>query len=573
MNEQAIMHIPDSRYCFALDEKRVVLRLRTAKDEELNCVRAIYGCKYEFALERKEAFLKKEYTDRLYDYYTVELMLTDVRLVYVFYLECGERGFYYSEEGLTEHYDFNLSFYNCFQLPYINSADIHRRVDWMRDACFYQIFVDRFAAGKEEKDKSYINLKWGERPNPKSFAGGDLKGITQKLPYLRDSGFNAIYLTPVFCSISNHKYDIFDYRKIDPQFGTEEDFRELVESAHEMGIRIVMDAVFNHCSEKAAPFQDVLKNGRSSAYFDWFIIRGDRPEETAGGMNYECFGACAYMPKWNTSNPEVQNYLIDIAVYWIREYGIDGWRLDVSDEVSHDFWRAFRKAVKEEKPECVIIGENWHDAYPYLQGDQYDSIMNYAFTKACLDYFAFGAYDAEQFGYKLNELLMRNTDQVNGMMLNLLDCHDTHRFLTQLAGNKKRLLAASAVLMMYPGTPCIYYGTEIPLEGGYDPDCRRTFDWNRENWDMEFRNALLSLVSFRREVSFQDDGAHIFSDQSVFYLERKAKEGTVLLAVNLSGSNRNIETDGKVILQAGFENGTLWNEGFALIQRIPEPAE
>lgn len=226
--------------------------------------------------------------------------------------------------------------------------------------------------------------------------------------------------------------------QVDSQFGTNEDLHRLIDQAHAKGIRIVLDAVFNHCSEELSQFQDVLKRGKESPYYDWFVIYGDKPDPQAG--NYEMFASCTYMPKFNTSNPEVQKYLCDIGCHYVEKYGIDGWRLDVSDEVSHDLWRAFRKAVKGCNAECIIIGENWHDASNYLRGDQYDSIMNYAFTKACLDYFAAGAANAEQTAWKLNDILARNTDTVNSMMLNLLDSHDTHRFSQRWGWIVKRWL-------------------------------------------------------------------------------------------------------------------------------------
>ena len=207
-----------------------------------------------------------------------------------------------------------------------------------------------------------------------------------------------------------------------------------MEKVHARGMKLVLDAVFNHCSENLSQFQDVLKNGRGSKYFDWFVIRGDKISEARD--NYETFAACDYMPKFNTSNPEVQRYLLDIAVHYIREYDIDGWRLDVSDEISHYFWRKFREEVKAAKKDAVIIGENWHDANSNLRGDQYDSIMNYAFTKACLDFFATDSINAEQLVWRLNGLLMRNSSTVNQMMLNLLDSHDTHRFYKEV--NKER---------------------------------------------------------------------------------------------------------------------------------------
>lgn len=540
MLEQAIYHRPETQYSYALDKNTVALRLRTAK-EDTPFVRVLYGGKYDFASARLSASMCLSYSDRLYNYYTAELKLADVRLVYVFELTDGGKRYYYSEDGLTEDYAFDLSFYNAFQIAYLNEADVFPVVGWMKDARFYQIFVDRFARGNFTKDDAYINLAWGEIPDPKSFAGGDLKGIAEKLPYLRALGVNALYLTPVFRSVSNHKYDIEDYFAIDDMFGGEPDFRKFIESAHAAGMRVVLDAVFNHVSERCAQFRDVCKKGRKSEYFDWFLIDGEKIDRRK--VNYQCFASCDYMPKWNTSNLEVQEYLIGVALHYMRGYAIDGWRLDVSDEVSHAFWRKFRAAVKEENQDCVIIGENWHDANAYLRGDQYDGIMNYAFTKACLDVFAFRTMDAREFAQKLNELLMRNSDTVNLMMLNLLDSHDTHRFFTQVKGDVNKLECALAVLYLYVGAPCIYYGTEIAMEGGYDPDCRRTMDWDREKQRPRPWNLVQKLAALKeREPSLHGAAVRIWAEGDLLFLERGQKGG-LRLVVNFGTEAAELEKD------------------------------
>jgi len=518
MIEQAIYHKPETEYGYAKDGKTFCLRIRTAR-EDTPTIHVVYGGKYDFWETQHRKAMSLSYRDRLYNYYTVDLQPEDIRLVYVFEIQQDKETSYYSEDGLSTTYDFTLNFYNAFQIAYINDSDVHKPVDWMHSACFYQFFIDRFFRGDNEKDDSYINLPWGEIPDPKSFAGGDLKGIQKKLPYLQDLGINALYLTPIFKSISNHKYDIQDYFIVDAMFGNNADFAELVEAAHERNIRVVIDAVFNHVSDQCEQFQDVLKHGKESRYFDWFIIHGDAVDQE--NVNYECFSSCNYMPKWNTSNPEVQDFLISIAVHWIKEYHIDGWRLDVSDEVSHYFWRRFRQAVKAANPECAIIGENWHNANTYLQGDQYDSIMNYAFTKACLDFFAFDALDACGFANKLNELLMRNTDTVNNMMLNLLDSHDTHRFFTQVGEDKTKLESALAVLYLFVGTPCIYYGTEIAMPGGYDPDCRRTMDWVKA----EAQGSTWKLIQKLTKLKKDDPALHshqikVYAEGNVFFLNR-----------------------------------------------------
>jgi len=552
MNEYAMLHTPDSKYCFPVGEQEVVIRFRMAKEDEGAKVTLIYACKYEFHERRQKARMEIKYTDRLYHYYEIRLKLSDVRLAYIFQIENDNQIYYFCEDGLTEGYHFEEGFYNFFQMPYINANDVMPVVEWMKRATFYQIFVDRFYMGNHKKDKSYINMRWEDKPTPKSFAGGDLRGIIEKLDYLMELGITAIYLTPIFQSLSNHKYDTIDYMTIDPQFGTKEDFAELVKEAHARGIRIVLDAVFNHCSMQMRQFADVLEKGKNSRYYKWFVICGDFPNPEK--CNYECFAACNYMPKLNTANEEVQDFLIQIALYWLKKFDIDGWRLDVSDEISHGFWRKFRQAVKREKADAVIIGENWHDAYPYLQGDQYDSIMNYAFTKACLDYFARGTFDAAQMAEKLNANLMRNTEQVNRMMLNLLDSHDTHRFFTEVKKDKDKLVAAVALTMVFPGAPCIYYGTEICMEGGYDPDSRRGFCWDETAWDKEVHTKIKELIHLRENPVLAEAGVRIYEKEQMLVIRRECDKEALILYVNLTGQEKRVIAPQKANVRILSEN-------------------
>lgn len=573
MNEHALLHKPDSNFCFPVGAKQIIIRLRVMKGEPFHKVSVLHACKYEFHIARKETMMVKKYSDRYFDYYETKLDLDDVRFAYIFALDTNEGRFYFSEDGVTKEYDFNLGFYNFFQLPYISKEDVHETVEWMKSAVFYQIFVDRFLMANEQKDKSYINLSWGERPSPKSFAGGDLKGIIKKLDYIVDLGANTIYLTPIFKSISNHKYDTIDYKEIDPQFGTKEDLKELVIKAHEKGVRIVLDAVFNHCSNQMMQFQDVLNKGKESEYYDWFFIYGDTV--TTNPCNYECFGACEYMPKLNTSKEEVRKFLIDIACYYIKEFDIDGWRLDVADEISHDFWRLFRKEVKKIREDCVIIGENWHDAYPFLMGDQFDSIMNYSFTKACLDYFAFDRFRTQDFVHKLNEILVRNKQGVNEMMLNLLDSHDTHRFFTEINKDKNKLLAAIAIATCFLGVPCIYYGTEICMEGGYDPDSRRTFEWEESNWDFTVRSTIRKVLALKKEASLQEGEIKMEAVGEVFLLERYLKTESITLLYNAGCLDEELdslypssEKQYNMVASNGYQNGVLGKGGFVILKTL-----
>ena len=367
MNEYALFHKTESNYCYPTSENEITIRLRTSNKDNISKIYLVYGCKYDFYCVQHQKEMELRYVDKLFNYYEVHLKLKDVRLTYIFKILSENKTYYFSEDGLTTTYDFKFNFYNCFQYAYIHSSDIHKEVDFMKNSIFYEIFVDRFAIGNKEKDTSYINMQWDELPKSKSFAGGDLQGIIDNLDYLQSLGINGIYLTPIFKSISNHKYDIEDYYKIDEQFGDEETLLKLVKIAHDKGIKIILDAVFNHISEKSPLFQDVLKNGEKSKYYHWFIFKNNE---------YECFSICKYMPKLNTDNKEVQDYLINVGKYYIEKFDIDGWRLDVSDEVSHTFWKKFRNELKSLGKEIILIGENWHDANKFLQGDEFDSIMN-----------------------------------------------------------------------------------------------------------------------------------------------------------------------------------------------------
>lgn len=528
MNKQALYHKSDSLYSYALSDDCVELRLRAAKGDVAS-VTLLYGKKHEFCLNRSSMPVELAASDGLFDYFSVRLRLEDKRLAYIFYLECSDgKSYYFSEDGATEEYDFSTAFYNFFQLAYINENDVMRRVDWLGSAVVYQIFVDRFCRGASEP-KDFVNMEWGGKPTPKSFAGGDLRGIAQKLDYLSGLGVNTLYLTPIFTSKSNHKYDISDYYNVDPSFGGNAAFEALMNECKKRGVRVILDAVFNHCSEDTAEFCDVRKRGARSPYHDYFVIYGDKP--TKRPLNYEVFSECDYMPKWNTANPAVQRHLCDIGEYWIKKYGIDGWRLDVSDEVSHDFWRTFRKRIKALNEDIVLIGENWHDSRSFLRGEQFDSIMNYAFAKAMLDFFAYGTMDAQSLADKLNELVMRNIAQVNGMMMNLLDSHDTHRFFTQCGCDVGKLVNALAVEMFMPGAAMIYYGTELPTEGGYDPDNRRCFMWDEPR---RLEKDIKELIKYKKLRALTDGEVRFSSENGILIVKRIAAGQTATLFVNNS---------------------------------------
>jgi len=365
--------------------------------------------------------------------------------------------------------------------------------EWVRDAIFYQIFVDRFANGDQSNDPPGVT-PWGSPPTRDNFFGGDLQGILDHLPYLKDLGVTALYLTPIFKARSNHKYDTCDYLTIDPSFGTNQLFHKFVDKAHSRGIRILLDAVFNHCGDDFWAFEDVKQRGGASLYKDWFYTTTFPINQDS--TNYQTCGGVASMPKLKVTNPKVQEYLLKVATYWLQEYGVDGWRLDVPWKVNIDFWHTFREVVKKINPEAYIVGEVWRDPKPWLEGDTCDGIMNYPLRDYILDYCVRDTMDAEDFDYATSRL--RDVCGLSApYQMNLLGSHDTPRILTLCNHDIKRATLAITALFTAVGTTMIYYGDEIGLVGENDPDCRGCMIWEEKAWNNQLLNTYRILIGVR----------------------------------------------------------------------------
>lgn len=497
MNLHAIYHMAEVPYAYGKNDEALIVRIRVAKDDMSQIV-ILYKDRYEkkHMPFKQNNMIKKESTD-LFDFYETELMVDEKRFRYIFELhdQAGEV-MYYGENGLSKTL-LEPKEKGNFQFPYLCEQDLLEGVDWGREGVVYQIFPDRFCKGDDSKDPADV-MAWGEAPTAKNVFGGDLEGIIKKIDYLEDLGIDIIYMTPIFESSSNHKYNTKDYYKIDPQFGDINKIKQLVALAHTRGMKIVLDAVFNHSGDDFFAFEDVVKNGEASPYKDWFYIE-DYPVIKRPVTNYRTFATShRYMPKLRTSNPQVREYLLDVAKYWIEEIGIDGWRLDVCDEVDHYFWREFRKVVKGVNPNALIIGEIMHESTSFLKGDQLDTIMNYPFKEALTDFFAKENITAQEFESRLAMQRASYMHGVNYQMWNLIDSHDTARFLTECKGDVLSLRLAAAFQFTYIGTPYIYYGTEIGMEGKDDPDCRRCMIWSEENQNKELHTLFKNLIAMRK---------------------------------------------------------------------------
>lgn len=369
---------------------------------------------------------------------------------------------------------------------------------WAKDAIFYQIFPERFANGDPSNDPPNVE-PWGGEPKVHNYFGGDLKGIIDHLDYISALGVNCLYLNPIFWSTSNHKYHAKDYFKIDPHLGDESVFKHLVNACHARGIRIILDGVFNHTGVDFFAFEDVKKHGKNSRYVKWFNIY-NFPVSSPRKPNYECWWNLGELPKLMVHEPEVRRYLFKVTEYWMK-FGIDGWRLDVPNEISHAFWIEWRKLVKSLNPEAYIVGEIWDDGSSWLQGDQFDAVMNYRFRRSCVEFFAKRTMTPSEFDRSLARTRALYPDEVNYVLQNLLGSHDTERFLTVCNGNKAAMKLAWLFQMTYIGAPMVYYGDEVGMTGGKDPGCRGTMIWDEDKQDRELLAEIKVLIKIRNQYS------------------------------------------------------------------------
>lgn len=366
--------------------------------------------------------------------------------------------------------------------------------DWIADAVFYQIFPERFANGDHRLDPPDV-VTWDAEPTRDNFFGGDLAGITERLDHIESLGANAIYLTPIFEADTNHRYDAKDYFSIDHRLGDLDAFRAFLDAAHARGIRVVLDAVLNHCGDGHWAFRDVVENEAESRYVNWFSVEGF-PVTAHPEPNYRTCSGCYYLPKWNAYNPEVRAHHFDVARYWIDQ-GIDGWRLDVPYFINRTFWREFRTVVKDRSDDLYIVAEEWRDPEEWLQGDLADGTMNYTLRDLVLGFTADSTVDAYGFADGMNRLRDRIPAAARPAMLNLLGSHDTERVLTRHRGDVAAALRAYALLFAAHGSPMVYYGDEVGMLGDNDPGCRGAMVWDEDRWNSELLTSIREWTSRR----------------------------------------------------------------------------
>lgn len=572
MEKSSILHIPMSQYAYGDDETHITIRLRARKGDLTKCV-LYYGdrsCR-QTPVIFTEANMTVKHSTSLYDFFEVTLDDPYKRLCYYFYLESGDESVYYYGDCFCDSVVDDRS--ENFQLPFNHRADIVNPPQWAKDAIFYNIFPDSFATSKKFISEKGDTKQWnGQTTSGK--LGGTIKGITENVEYIKALGINAIYINPIFAAGEYHKYDLLDYYHVDPCFGTDEDFAELVRVYHENGLKVVIDGVFNHCGWKFFAFEDVIKNGEKSKYKDWFyglkfpVVRPEDPEEYP---TYDCFGYERMMPKLNLANKETAEYFINVGRHWVKEYHIDGWRLDVASEINDGFWRAFNKAVKDEKPEAILIGEVWETACHWLDGTIFDSSMNYDFRKHSRRFFAERTIDAEGFGDRVTDMYMRYRKQSVFAQLNLLDSHDVSRFLSLCDGDEARYKLAVLFLMTFPGMPSVFYGDEKGITGVLENDYRHAMIWNDEDDDLyEFFKKIIAL---RRDEDILRRGdftvVQADKDDYLFGFKRYIGKEEIVIYLNMADEAKSVdmEDSGVVLASEGLVDGILSSKGYALIKR------
>lgn len=592
MNKTAILHIPLSEYAFAINENTLTIRIRAGKDDLTSCT-LYYGDRACNSTPVKFFAVPMSCVggDELFSYYEANIESEYNRICYYFKLEKNSEWYYYYADHFTKeladvvidnHIIEGRSEY--YQYPFILRNEIVDVPEWFKNAIVYNIFPDSFANGKQEliqeKKELQVELRMpcSETLVVKSALGGTIKGIMENVDYIKEMGFNCIYLNPIFVAGESHKYDILDYKHIDPCFGTDKEFKELVELLHKKQMRIIIDGVFNHCSWYFFAFDDVVKYGKDSIYADWFYqleFPVKRPSDCNQVPNYSCFAYERKMPKLNTSNPKVQDYFAGICEYWLKEYGVDGWRLDVANEIDRNFWRRFRETTKKCNPNAVLIGEVWENSSTWLRGDAFDSTMNYDFRKHCRDFFALDEINAQEFCNRMQQMYLRYPKNISLGQLNLLDSHDVPRFLSLCGKNTARLKLALITLMLFPGVPSVFYGDEREVSGILESEYRQAMPWNR---DSELVTFITKLIALRKEYIAPEDSFEITTlanNSNVVVLSRDTSKGKLSAYLNRSETPIELaEQLGQqkadrhtILLEEGLDGGALIG-GFGYVVRI-----
>lgn len=564
MQNADFLHIPMSNFAHGLSETRVVFRLR-ARHGVLKTCTLCYGdtaCRQN-PVVLTDVPMELVAVDADFDWYEAEFETPYPRICYCFRLCDGQETQYYYEDFLHDAVTEERN--ALYKLPFVRLEDVADAPDWLKNAVIYNIFPDSFTDGSPvaTQNKDFQGLPVHAKH------GGTLQNIRRHLDDMQKLGCNCIYLNPIFAAGEYHKYDVIDYYHIDPCFGTNADFRCLVDDCHERDMKVIIDGVFNHSGWRFFAFEDVVQNGKASPYWHWFYDLTEpvvRPTDSDTIPNYACFGYERLMPKLNTGNPEVQRYFCDVCRYWIEEYDIDGWRLDVADEINHAFWRAFRKTAKEAKPSVALIGEVWQTASTWLDGSMFDSCMNYDFWKHCRAFFAEETIDAAAFDAHINHMRMRYRKNLVPAQMNPLDTHDVPRFLTFCGGDWRKQRLAILFQMTCIGAPSVFYGDEKGFAGRTEDEYRQPMCFTDGGETEAFYRAAIALRNAEPALRTGEYRSVIARDR-LYVFSRSLDDTRITVALN-AGEHGDalpaVPSTAELLLSAGWKDGRIQPYGFAV---------
>lgn len=510
LSEASLLHFPDAPFAYGLGRSRLRVVLRAPAGAVRGGI-VVYNDRYSWSNEANDwAALEHQAPLTVYardgelEYWSSDLELKPPRLRYRFGLDTAEGRRWFGWDGLGD----DPRPRGAFEFAYVAEADVLDLPEWARGAVFYHVFPDRFAAGPGGSHREGTVDPWDSEPRRDTFLGGDLDGITARLDHIQSLGVDALYLTPIFSAPSNHKYNTADFFNVDADFGGNDALRRLVDALHGRGMRLVLDGVYNHVGSTWPPFVDAVTRGAESAYAGWFYLDGDTYETWSTNVRA--------LPKLRTSNAEVRDLVCRVGRFWMEQFGVDGWRLDVADEVDHALWKEYRRAVRSVRPDALLIGEIWGWAMPWLRGDELDSVMNYGLRRALLRFAATGGSTADADGPldapgmldAVDRLRAAYPEQQLPYMYNLLGSHDEQRPVTVLGGDKPALVLATALLFTLPGIASVYYGDEVGLEGGKDPFNRRGMIWDTRRQDARLLDVHRRLGALRRTLPVMRHGRY-----------------------------------------------------------------
>ena len=462
----------------------------------------------------------------------------------------------------------------------------HLIPDWVYGGVMYQIFPERFNYSDtnslfEEK------VEWGSTPKRLEFQGGDLYGIIDKLDYIKNLNVNILYLNPIFLSGSTHRYDTWDHFKVDPKLGGEKALEKLIDELHARKMKIIFDTSLNHVHPKHFAFQDIIKNGEKSKYKDWFTIYeypvhlkhrphlyentykvgwdGNEKEykqylektfleteipvkniDDDGPIvepSYKSWWGVPDMPKINYSCEDARKWALDVTAFWINNFNIDGWRMDVAKEIDLLFWKDFRKIAKDSNQNVLLFSEIFGDTSQWLQGDMFDGTMNYSFRESMVDYFATKRMNISEFSDSLANLYFMYSFKALSSCQNLLSSHDVKRFLNRCS-DVSSIYGPIFMQATFPGIAGIYYGDEIGLNGGNEPNNREAFPWNDEgSWDINLQNYIREIMNIKSSNNILKYGNfQLLPNQNDAIVFRRALRDKSLLCIfNRSENQKNIK--------------------------------